>query len=220
MFYIGCIKKKLNEDAARIDSALSTVESEEFKAKYRPHEYAAASGLLAAIAFSTVHSIRGYLSNMLAYAEPQIAYGERLVAVCEALGIDEGNLAELEILATDPRYKSERDDVRKLIASQAGGVKDDAREREYENSCKMLEAGGFVPDPEDDDILTRTTPGTGASQENAGRFERIQIETKRRHSDFWYEFTLERNEQEVLNGRSGEFFRLLEAVGISQEVAK
>ena len=84
---------------------------------------------------------------------------------------------------------------------------DDARAREHDQALNALTDAGFDPDDDDDDILTCCS-------------WRVQIETKRKNGDFWYEFTLESNGEETLRGKSGEFAALLAAVGISQQEVK
>ena len=150
-------------------------------------------------AATTRHAL--WLHEQLA---PEIAVLERLQKICESLGIDEDNLADLELLTDNSRYRSEFRDLRVAIAHAAGEVRNDTRDREQQEALDTLLANGFTVD-DDTDALVRGN-------------QRVVIEAKHRDKDWWYEFTLTTDGGLVaLTGKSGEFANLLEAVGVNAQ---
>ena len=212
MFYIDKLKEKITEVQTGLTAALAYIESPEYRAQCEANYgksvdmYPSMLGYLKAEASISAASGLSHAAWLVEQSALDIAWGERIVTLCESLGIDSDNIAELELLATDERYRSDARRLREEIVKQAGEVRDDTREREHDQALNALTDAGFNSD-EDDDILTCCS-------------WRVQIETKRKNSDFWYEFTLESNGVETLRGKSGEFAALLAAVGISQQEVK
>ena len=213
MFYIDKLKEKITEVQTGLTAALAYIESPEYRAQCEANYgksvdmYPSMLGYLKAEASISAASGLSHAAWLVEQSALDIAWGERCAALCESLGIDSDNIAELETLMAGDRYRSDARYLREKITEQAGEVRDDARAREHDQALNALTDAGFDPDDDDDDILTCCS-------------WRVQIETKRKNGDFWYEFTLESNGAETLRGKSGEFAALLAAVGISQQEVK
>ena len=98
--------------------------------------------------------------------------------------------------------------VRGKINGVMAEIRDDMREREQQNAIEVLTAAGFV---------WQETEAFEGWERGA---ERVTIGSCSAHgrADSWYEWILEVNGKFRDTGKSGEFSRLLEAVGISRAV--
>ena len=144
--------------------------------------------------------------------EPEIKQLERLwkaygSLVCDDR-IEEEDLVDLERLALNPQYQTDRRFLAGKITEALGEARDDARECEQQNAIEVLTAAGFV---------WQETEAFEGWERGA---ERVTIGSCSAHgrADSWYEWILEVNGKFRDTGKSGEFSRLLEAVGISREV--
>jgi len=211
VFYIDKLKENLLAGIAEIEAAFALIESPEFaeesKRKYpgmsiMPTQLGHLIGVIKIMGTSKLQHAAWDAEQAL----PEIAWAERCAAICESLGIDEDNIAHLETLMNEKRYRSDAGNLTEKIRDQAGEVQDDSREFEYEDAHDKLADAGFLLDLEDEDFLVRGS-------------ERVHIEIKHAKisHDFWYEFTLEVAGVETLRGKSGEFPALLAAVGINQD---
>ena len=117
---------------------------------------------------------------------------------------DSKELRLLELLATDD-YKSERRELQSALNRILGEVAEKQREIEYDGAVESLRAAGFV-DVENDDF-DGWQRGT----------EQVSTEITRNGGEFGYKFRYERDGREVLEGVSGEFGKLLEAVAAAGE---
>ena len=181
MYYIERLKTTLEEIAASYETACS--------------------GILSA-------RLRGHPMWLIAESEPEIALLERFSAVCDGLGIDPDNLAELETFISDEQYRSDKRELQGRIERCVGEIREATLAQEEENAVTLLEAAGFTF--QQDDSYEGWVRGT----------EQISTKYKHKGSDSWYEFLLKRNGDGILTGRSGEFSKLLAAVGISVEASK
>ncbi len=219
MFYIDKLKEKLAEVQATITGAFERIDSVEFAAEQQrlypdTSIYPAQIGTLHGAVRIMAGSGLGHAAWLVDQALPEIAWGERCAALCEALGIDSDNIAELETMVNAGRYQVELRGLCERIANAATEVRDDARQKEFEDTGTALESAGFILDPEDGNIFLRgAAPGAPST-------DRVLIEYKSRNHEGWYEFTLEVDGRETLRGKSGEFAGLLTAVGITREAAK
>ena len=203
MYYIDKLKETITKASEELIAAFLNIDSPDFEAGCMADIYPKKLGYLSGAVRIHVAASIGHAARLVEQASPDIAWGERCAALCESLDIDDTNIAELETLASNQRYKGEARDVRTLIANQAIGVRDDARELEYEEASKALTEAGFIPASEDE-VYTRGNQQIGVGRGSA------------RGKGFWYTFVLEVDGIETLRGKSGEFAGLLAAVGIVQ----
>lgn len=149
---------------------------------------------------------------------------ERLLAVMERFEVyanigfrGEDNTRELrllEILAENDEYDYERRQLESAIAKALNGVEESEWEKEYEGAIETMEAAGF--ERVEDDILD------GWRRTVDGVVEEVVIEIVRKNRDFGYKFEYEKKLPSgavLLNGKSGEFKKLLEVAGIAAPVA-
>jgi hypothetical protein len=205
MYYIEQLKKKLEEVAKDLRDGLAHIKTPEFKAQFPGSSWY--PGALGAVEWRLDSAARDIEHMGFWYLEqirPEVAYMERLAAVCEGLGIDEDNLPMLELLVKEGgyagRYKHEASELAEKIRQTANEVYDDQRDREHDNAIEALEAAGFKENTDDGDLYERGNQ-TAIIQWKGGE----------------YQWRLEVDGVETLTGCSGEFSKLLEAV--KQEVA-
>lgn len=166
----------------------------------------------------------GYLATHMDELIQDAELAERLQTVTERMEVyanidrfgrgkgPEDNTRELrllEILTTDENYAYERRQLEAAIAKTLNAVEEGEWEAEYEKATTDMEAAGFVR--VEDDILD------GWRRIVDGVVEEIVIDTVRNNKDFSYKFEYEKklpNGAVLLNGKSGEFAKLLEVVGV------
>lgn len=159
-----------------------------------------------------------------------VALLDRLQTVMESLevyaNIDRGygsrpsqdntrELRLLELLFKDDKYEYEARKLREAIAKTLNEVEEQEWETEQENAISALETAGFVR--VEDDFLDgwRRMPDGQVVEEVV-----IEINTSRRHGikEFGYKFSYERKDgttvMALVDGKSGEFGKLLEAIAV------
>jgi hypothetical protein len=210
-YYVEQLQKHLDKMFTTLAATLAEVDSPEFEERCKERYGENNHGTLMAVRLGWVHSAAGqvardtmapwYIEQIL----PEVAYAERLVKVCEELGIDESHLTALELLTTNERYRHECSGLREEIAKAVEEVVTDDREREQDEAIAALTAAGFACDDEAD-IYRR------------GNFA-VTITWDRKRC--LYKWLLEDGNNNFRDGESGSFGHLLQHVGIvKQEVAQ
>lgn len=182
------------------------------------HVYPGISGQLSAVAESSAQDAAFAIAT-IDRAIKAVALLDRLAAVMhnefdvsayepmlgESRGDWERELRLLELLA-EPRYEYERDHLRRAISGTLGDVEQQERENEFEGALDALRGAGFL-EVERDDF-------EGLERGN----ERVSTAICKPGGSFGYSFCYEVDGRTVAEGESGEFNKLLDAVGIKQEV--
>jgi hypothetical protein len=208
--------EQLKKGLAGIRDGLARTIAEVKAGKYENREskliqYASEAGTLLGAAESVTTQL-AWVEQTIDQFTPEIALLERLWKAYGSLVCDdriaEEDLVDLERLALNPQYQTDRRFLAGKITEALGEARDDARECEQQNAIEMLTAAGFVWQE------TETFEGWERGA------ERVTIGSCSAHgrADSWYEWILEVNGKFRDTGKSGEFSRLLEAVGISRAV--
>ena len=150
MFYFDKLKTTVAEAIERITGAFDWINSPEFEAEMRARYpeggsiYPCKLGTLEGdIRITALANLR-HASWLVDSAEPDIAWGERCAALCESLGIDDDNIAMLEMLCKRNCYLTEHRHLTQSILSAAGEVQDSERELEQDQTVEALEKAGFL----------------------------------------------------------------------------
>jgi len=222
--------EQLKKGLAGIRGGLARTVAEVKAGKYENREsklsqYASEAGtLLGAAEFVTAQL--ALVEQTIEQFAPEIAQMERLWKSCASLvcddSIEEEDLAPLECLVSDRAYLLRKKRLSAAISTTLAEIRDETREREQLNAIEMLTAAGFVWQETDDfEGWERRRDAINPTDGTAGeRIERVIIESWRfpgsPAGETAYSWLLEVNGDEVDAGHSGEFSRLLEAVGISR----
>ena len=184
----------------------------EFAAQHPSARFPAMAGAYEARLSGVEECLELVMRTIGSEVKPEIDRLERLwkaygSLVCDDR-IEEEDLVDLERLALNPQYQTDRRFLAGKITEALGEARDDARECEQQNAIEVLTAAGFV---------WQETEAFEGWERGA---ERVTIGSCSAHgrADSWYEWILEVNGKFRDTGKSGEFSRLLEAVGISREV--
>jgi hypothetical protein len=227
LYQLANLEQALKQIACDIREALARISGPEFAAQHPSARFPAMAGAYEARLSGVEECLELVMRTIGSEVKPEIDRLERLwkaygSLVCDDR-IEEEDLVDLERLALDPQYQTDRRFLAGKITEALGEARDNAREREQANVIEMLTAAGFVwNESETFEGWERHRDAINPADGSVGKFlERVTIESLARRRDTdetWYVWAYESAGFDAASGTSGEFSRLLEAVGISRAV--
>ena len=226
LYQLANLEQALKQIACDIREALARISGPEFAAQHPSARFPAMAGAYEARLCGVEECLELVMRAIGSEVEPEIDRLERLwkaygSLVCDDR-IEEEDLALLECLVSDRAYLLRKKRLSAAISTTLAEIRDETREREQLNAIEMLTTAGFVWQETDDfEGWERRRDAINPTDGTAGeRIERVIIESWRfpgsPAGETAYSWLLEVNGDEVDTGHSGEFSRLLEAVGISR----
>lgn len=212
---------ELIQEADTLDSEKSKDEIvKELKDRYGDSGYVSPYPVLFARLHIKVRQLNWRVENLNDVMR-DVDLAERLLNVMERFEVyanigfrGEDNTRELrllELLATSDKYDYERRQLQGAIQKALDDVQEQESEAERDNAIEKIHEAGFETCETDDfDGYVRMS---GSSD------ERIRIDINQTAEKFGYEFSYEVDGQVVAEGQSGEFNKLLEAVGAVPKAA-
>jgi len=208
--------RELIEDVTELENKLTRVQSEENLQEIRKRHpdsslYPSMFGELSAHA-SAAASTAKYALEVVESMRPQFDLLERLQAVLENFDVMANpecsrELRLLEILCEKDDYKYERRKFSKAFTDTLNSVECQEWEAERDDAIDALMQIGFQESESDEyEGLIRWVGEDGSKA-----LERVIINYKK---DGRFEFSFGINDETVVTGTSGEFSKLLEAVGV------